>query len=73
MQRTKLAGVLVTSGLADALGDGWHQPREVAAKLGLDEAVTRRGRARGVLIDSPSWCPSISLSSAIAEPDHLDG
>jgi hypothetical protein len=42
MQRTKLAGVLVTSGLADALGHDWHQPRELAASLGLDEDVTLR-------------------------------
>ncbi len=42
MQRTKLAGLLVTSGLADALGEGWHQPRELAGTLGLDEDVTIR-------------------------------
>ncbi|MGI8864871.1 MAG: methyltransferase [Solirubrobacteraceae bacterium] len=42
MQRTKLAGVLVTSGLADALGEGWRQPRELALSLGLDEDVTIR-------------------------------
>jgi SAM-dependent methyltransferase len=42
MQRTKLAGVLVTSGLADALGTGPRDFRELADELGLSEAVTRR-------------------------------
>ena len=42
MQRTKLAGVLVTSGLADALGAGLRDAREVARELGLSEEVTLR-------------------------------
>jgi hypothetical protein len=42
MQRTKLAGALVSTGLADALGDGWHQARELAATLELNEDVTLR-------------------------------
>lgn len=42
MQRTKLAGVLVTSGLADALGAGARETREVAIELGLSEEVTLR-------------------------------
>jgi len=42
MQRTKLAGVLVTSGLADALGNGSRDAREVARELGLSEDVTLR-------------------------------
>jgi len=42
MQRTKLAGVLVTSGLADALGAGARDAREVARELGLSEEVTLR-------------------------------
>jgi O-methyltransferase domain len=42
MQRTKLAGVLVTSGLADALGTGSRDSRELARELGLSEDVTLR-------------------------------
>lgn len=42
MQRTKLAGVLVTSGLADALGADARDAREVARELGLSEEVTLR-------------------------------
>jgi hypothetical protein len=42
MQRTMLAGVLVTSGLADALGAGARDPDELARELGLDSDVTRR-------------------------------
>src|SRR5271168_2959865 len=42
MQRTKLAGLLVTSGLADALGEGTRDMREVARELGLSEEVTLR-------------------------------
>lgn len=42
MQRTRLAGVLVTSGLADALGAGARDAREVASELGLSEEVTLR-------------------------------
>ncbi len=42
MQRTRLAGVLVTSGLADALGDGPRDARELAKELGLSEDVTLR-------------------------------
>jgi hypothetical protein len=42
MQRTKLAGVLVTSGLADALGNRTRDVGEVAGELGLSEEVTLR-------------------------------
>jgi hypothetical protein len=42
MARTKLAGVLVTSGLADALGTSRRDAREVARELGLSEDVTLR-------------------------------
>jgi hypothetical protein len=42
MQRTKLAGVLVTSGLADALGTDARDARELATELGLSEEVTLR-------------------------------
>lgn len=42
MQRTRLAGVLVTSGLADAIGTGRRDPREIARELGLSEQVTLR-------------------------------
>jgi hypothetical protein len=42
MQRTRLAGVLVTSGLADALGTRARDAREVARELGLSEDVTLR-------------------------------
>ncbi len=42
MQRTKLAGVLVTSGLADALGESTRDVRELAAELGFSEDVTLR-------------------------------
>jgi hypothetical protein len=42
MARTKLAGALVTSGLADALGDGWRTPAELADELGLERDATAR-------------------------------
>lgn len=42
MQRTKLAGALVASGLADALGERSRDPGEVARELGLDPDVTLR-------------------------------
>lgn len=42
MQRTRLAGALVTSGLADALGEHAHDPADLARQLGLDEDVTAR-------------------------------
>lgn len=42
VQRTKVAGALVTSGLADALGDGPRHPAELARELGLDPDVTQR-------------------------------
>jgi O-methyltransferase domain len=42
MQRTKLAGALVTSGLADALGTDTRDARELAAELDLSEEVTLR-------------------------------
>jgi hypothetical protein len=42
MQRTKLAGLLVTSGLADALGDRTRDVGELAGELHLSEAVTLR-------------------------------
>jgi hypothetical protein len=42
MQRTKLAGALVTSGLADALAQGPRELGALAAELGLDPEVTRR-------------------------------
>jgi hypothetical protein len=34
--------VLVTSGLADALGDGWRRPADLARELGLDGDTTAR-------------------------------
>ena len=42
LQRTRLSGVLVTSGLADALGDGWRQPADLARELVLDRDTTAR-------------------------------
>ncbi len=42
MQRTKLAGLLVTSGLADALGDRSREVGDLARELHLSEEVTRR-------------------------------
>ena len=42
MQRTKLAGALVSSGLADAFGGEVRDPGEVARELGLDPGVTVR-------------------------------
>jgi hypothetical protein len=69
MQRTKLAGVLVSSGIADALGSGARDPHELARELGLSEDVTarvlgaaaasrlvrldRRGRARLARLGGP--------------------
>ena len=34
LQRTKVAGTLVTSGLADALGKDWRDPVDLAHKVG---------------------------------------
>lgn len=48
MQRTKLAGVLVTSGLADALADSPGDPDVLAADLHLDHDVTQRVLAAAV-------------------------
>jgi hypothetical protein len=42
MQRTNVAGVLVSSGLADAIGEGARGPVELAHELGLDADVTVR-------------------------------
>ncbi len=42
MQRTKLAGALANTGLADALGEMARDPAEVAAELGLDLDVIVR-------------------------------
>ena len=42
LQRTKIAGVLVSSGLADALGAESRHPVELARELGLDPDVTVR-------------------------------
>jgi hypothetical protein len=42
LQRTKLAGALVDTGIADALGERSRDPGEVAQELGLDPEVTRR-------------------------------
>jgi hypothetical protein len=69
MQRTKLAGALVDSGIADALAEGPRDGRELARDLGLSEEVTlrvlgtaaacrlvkldRRGRARLARIGKP--------------------
>jgi O-methyltransferase len=42
LQRTKLAGALVDTGIADALGERSRTPVEVARELGLDVDVTSR-------------------------------
>jgi hypothetical protein len=42
VQRTKLAGALVATGIADALGDDARDPADVARELGLDPGVTLR-------------------------------
>jgi hypothetical protein len=42
LQRTKLAGALVDTGIADALGEQSRTPGEVAQGLGLDPEVTER-------------------------------
>jgi hypothetical protein len=42
LQRTKLAGALVDTGIADALGKDSRSPLEVARELGLDPDVTAR-------------------------------
>lgn len=71
MQRTTLAGVLVTSGMADALGGGTLDARELAREIGLSEDVTLRvlgaaaasrlvhmdrgGRVRLARLGGPLW------------------
>lgn len=42
LQKLKIAGALVSSGLADALGKRAHDPVELAHQLGLDPDVTVR-------------------------------
>lgn len=42
LQRPKIAGVLVSSGLADALGSDARDPVDLAHQLGLDRDVTTR-------------------------------
>ena len=42
LQKTKIAGLLVSSGLADALGKDSRDPVELAHELGLDPDVTIR-------------------------------
>jgi hypothetical protein len=42
LQRTKIAGTLVTSGMADALGDDCRDPVDLARELGFDPDVTTR-------------------------------
>jgi len=42
LQRTKLAGALVSSGLADTLGVGKRAPVDLARELRLDPDVTTR-------------------------------
>jgi len=42
LQKTKIAGVLVTSGIADALGETSRRPVDLADELGLDSDVTTR-------------------------------
>ncbi len=42
LQKTKIAGVLVSSGLADALGKDSRAPADLARELGLDPDVTIR-------------------------------
>lgn len=69
LQKLKIAGVLVSSGLADALGEDSRKPVELAHKLRLDPDVTvrivdaatgarlmkldRRGRARMTKVGAP--------------------
>ncbi len=69
MQRTKLAGALVESGIADVLAAGPRDPGALASELGLSEDVTirvlcaaaasrlvrldRRGRARLARLGAP--------------------
>ena len=74
MQRTKLAGVLVTSGLADALGTRSRPAAELAQELGLDGAVTQRvlraaAAARLVRLDRGGRARLTRLGSALRS-DH---
>jgi hypothetical protein len=57
LQRTKLAGALVDTGIADALGERSRAPAEVARELGLDPEVTNR----------------VLLAAAAMRLAHLDG
>src|SRR6202022_3085810 len=42
LQRTKIAGTLVTSGMADALGEDSRDPADLARELGFDPDVATR-------------------------------
>ena len=74
MQRTRLAGVLVTCGLADALGDGWRQPADLARVLELDADTTARVLGAAAAARLALWDPDrgvrLSRLGAPLRHDH---
>ncbi len=74
LQRTKLAGALVDTGIADALGERSRSPDEVARELSLDPEVTGRvlraaAAARLAHLD-PSGRVRLSRIGAPLRRDH---
>lgn len=55
VQRTAVAGALVTSGLADALGEDSRHPAELAGELGLDRDVTLRVLRTALIARLVAW------------------
>ncbi len=74
LQRTKLAGALVTSGLADAMGEGWRHPRELAQQLGFDVDATSRVLGAAAASRLARWDPEqgvrLSRLGAPLRRDH---
>jgi hypothetical protein len=74
LQRAKLAGALVDSGLADALGERSRDPGEVARELGLDPEVTgrvlRAAAASRLAHLKPDGRVSLSRMGAPLRRDH---
>ena len=74
VQRTAVAGALVTSGLADALGGDSRHPAELADELGLDRDVTVRVLRGAVIARLVAWDRdgrvSLSRIGAPLRQDH---
>jgi O-methyltransferase domain len=74
VQRTVVAGALVTSGLADALGEDARYPAELTGELGLDSDVTVRILRTALIVRLVAWDRdgrvSLSRVGAPLRADH---